>query len=117
MLEGGGDPAAALAEIAREPDPDTRGFTLALANQITGHPAEADKWISAHQSMDSRTEPYNLAELHAVRGENDLAFASLEQAYSRHDSDIVTLKMDLFLEKLRSDPRFNALLRKLKLPE
>jgi hypothetical protein len=67
--------------------------------------------------MESRTEPYNLAELHAVRGENDLAFASLEQAYNRHDGDIVTLKMDLFLEKLRSDPRFNALLRKLKLPE
>jgi tetratricopeptide (TPR) repeat protein len=117
MLERGGDPAAALAEIAREPDPDGRVFTLALANQMIGRPAEADKWIAAHGSAGSRTDAYNIALLHAVRGEADQAFASLELAYRQHDSGLVALKTDLYLKNIRTDPRYNALLRKLKLPE
>lgn len=117
MLQSGGDPSAALAEIAREPDPEGRAYAQALANQIVGRPAEAEKWIAAHQSPDSRTDLYNIAELHAVRGERDLAFALLERARSQHDSGIVALKMDPFMKNLRTDPRFNALLRRLKLPE
>jgi len=117
ILERGGDPAAALAEIANEPDADGRVFTRALANQMIGHPAEADKWIAAHSSAGSRTDAYNIALLHAVRGEADQAFASLELAYRQHDSGLVALKTDLYLKNIRTDPRYNALLRKLKLPE
>jgi hypothetical protein len=62
-------------------------------------------------------DAYSIAQLHAVRGEPDLAFKSLERAYDLHDGGLFDIKMDPFLKNVRADPRYGALLRKLKLPE
>jgi adenylate cyclase len=117
MLERGGDPVGALAEVARDPDADGGELMRALINQKMGHSAEADQWFAGHESAGSRKDAYFAAVLHAVRGEPDKAFASLERAYIVHDSLLVGLKTDYYLKNIRPDPRFKALLRKLKLPE
>jgi hypothetical protein len=59
---------------------------------------------------------YRVAMVHAWRGEDDSAFAWLERAYARHDLELRWLKNDVFLGKIRSDPRFGAFLRKMNLP-
>ena len=45
------------------------------------------------------------------------AFEWLERAYWQRDGGLAEIKADPTLKSLRTDPRFNALLRKLKLPE
>jgi serine/threonine-protein kinase len=60
---------------------------------------------------------YQIAEVHAFRGEDDLAFEWLERAYAQRDVLVTTIKGDRLMGGLVGDPRYKALLRKLKLPE
>ncbi|MEO5618200.1 MAG: hypothetical protein ABIS67_10545 [Candidatus Eisenbacteria bacterium] len=45
----------------------------------------------------------------------DAAFRWLEKAYENRDEDLTMLKVDPKLEPLRSEPRYHALVRRLKL--
>ena len=62
--------------------------------------------------------PLDMAGLHAFRGNKDRAFDWLERQY-RADSEVLTrwILHDPFLQPLRNDPRYQTLLRKLKLVE
>ena len=60
---------------------------------------------------------YQIADVYAWRRENDKAFEWLERAYQRHDGGLGYVTYDRYLVNLRSDPRYTALLRKLKLSE
>jgi len=53
---------------------------------------------------------------HAGLGEKDQAFEWLEKAYDEHDQGLSFLKVDPTLEPLRSDPRFQDLLRRMNFP-
>jgi hypothetical protein len=57
---------------------------------------------------------YNKACCHAVQGERDRAIESLEQAVSLGHSRIDLLRTDPDLTSLRSDPRFKALVERLR---
>ena len=59
--------------------------------------------------------PVRFAELHALLGENDLAFARLEEAYRTRVPGLASLKSDGGFVPLRSDPRFAEMVRRLKL--
>ena len=65
----------------------------------------------------SRTFAYQIAEIHAWRGERDQAFEWLDRAYAQRDGGLVYLTNDRLLASLHADSRFGALLRKMKLPE
>jgi len=55
-----------------------------------------------------------LATIHAGLGHKDKALAFLEKAYQENSLDLVwELKADLRLDTLRSEPRFQALLRQI----
>jgi DNA-binding winged helix-turn-helix (wHTH) protein/tetratricopeptide (TPR) repeat protein len=60
---------------------------------------------------------YSTARPYAALGEKDKAFSALERSYENNEIPIVLLKVDPRLDGLRSDPRFNDLLRKVGLPE
>ena len=53
---------------------------------------------------------------YAQLGDNGQAIAWLEKAYQERDSGLVYLKMDPRYDPLRSDPRFQDLLRRLHFP-
>ena len=57
----------------------------------------------------------SLAVLHAALGENALALDALERAFAGHDTQLIFLKDDPRWSGLRKEPRFAALMRKLKL--
>ncbi len=59
----------------------------------------------------------DIAVIEAGLGEKDQAFASLEKAYALRDSGIVFVKVDPLFDPLRTDPRFQELLRRIGLPE
>jgi tetratricopeptide (TPR) repeat protein len=58
---------------------------------------------------------YNLAAAYAVAGNKDAAFRELKTHYG--SPSLILFATDARFDSLRSDPRFEGLLRKLKLPE
>ena len=66
----------------------------------------------------SRTEyirPYLSAKIYSALGENDLAFEWLDRAFEEHDTSLVSVLTDESLRDLHQDPRFEELLKKMRL--
>ena len=59
---------------------------------------------------------YGLAIVYPHFGENDHAFKQLEQCYRDRAFEMLVLKSDRDLDPLRSDPRFQDLVRRVGLP-
>jgi len=59
---------------------------------------------------------YNVATAYAALGEKDEAFKWLEKAYEGRTGYMVYLRLDFRLDPLRSDPRFQDLLRRMNFP-
>jgi hypothetical protein len=58
---------------------------------------------------------YQIAYVYASRKDLDRAFYWLERAYQQHDGGLAELKIDPMFRNLGRDPRFKALLRKMRL--
>ena len=59
-----------------------------------------------------------IAAIYSGLGQNDKAFEFLEKAYQEKSPDIAYfIKADLRIDTLRSDPRFQGLLRRIGLPQ
>ncbi len=54
---------------------------------------------------------------YAQLGEKERAFEWLEKAFTEHDDDITYLKVNTSFNSLKSDPRFQDLLRRIGLPQ
>lgn len=82
-----------------------------------GRHAEADAQLSAATAKYADTQAMNFAESYARRDDKELPFKWPQRAYDNRDPGITLMSMDPMLRNLRGDPRFTALLRRLKLPE
>ncbi len=60
---------------------------------------------------------YALAVLAAIIGETEEAMTWLERAYEERDPTLLAAKTDPHMDPLRSDPRFQDLLRRIGFPE
>jgi TolB-like protein/Tfp pilus assembly protein PilF len=91
---------------------------LAHAYAATGKKAESEKTLRdlERKAKKSSASPYTMATIYAGPGENEKAFEFLEKAYSEKFLGLPSaLKSDLALDGLRSDPRFQNLLRRIGL--
>ena len=61
-------------------------------------------------------ENLNYAAIYAQLGQKEAAFAALDRAWEVRDTGLLGLKVNPFLDPLRSDPRYGALVRKVGLP-
>ena len=104
--------AVALSEGSLECLPDL-GYAFAKAGRTT----EALKVLSKLRGeSQKRHVPAGLfVTLYLGLGERDKAFESLERAYQEHDTHTVWLLIDPLSEPLRSDGRFQDLLKKIGL--
>jgi tetratricopeptide (TPR) repeat protein len=57
-----------------------------------------------------------VASFYAQLGENDQAFAFLEKAYQQRETDVIYLNSPIY-DPIRSDPRFQDLMRRIGLPQ
>ena len=62
-------------------------------------------------------DPSFVAGIYAGLGEKDKAIEWLTKAYEEHSLNICLLKVAPRFDPLRSDPRFQALLRRMNLPK
>ena len=115
LLQGKTD--AALREMQQETDEGWRLSGLPLVFHALGRRSESDAALAALTGKYARDSAYQIAEVHAFRGEVDLAFEWLERAYAQRDGGLAEIKCSRLMRGLVSDPRYKALLRKLKLPE
>jgi serine/threonine-protein kinase len=67
-------------------------------------------------AKDGEAAALQIAEVRAFRGEKDEAFAWLERAYALRDPGLTEMKGDPLLRGLEADPRYAALLKKMRLP-
>ena len=94
--------------------------SLAHAFAVIGRRAEAEKILHdlERKSKSGYVSPYRMATIYAGLGKRDKAFAFLERAYQERSLDISWhLKADLRIDNLRSDPRFQDLVRRVGYPQ
>ncbi len=91
---------------------------LGHAYAMAGKRAEAQKVLDELKARSKRSyvPPYNIAVVYTGLGEKDQALAWLEKAYQDRSFYLTWLKVDPELDSLRSDPRFQDLMRRVGLP-
>lgn len=109
-------PEEALALMKKDSAPHWRLYGSALAYHALGRRGEADAALMEMTETYGDDAAFQLAEIHAVRGELDAAFAWLERAYSHHDPGLQDLKVSEALVDLHDDPRWLRLVEKVGLP-
>lgn len=86
--------------------------------------ATADRRKDALQILDDLTtlskekyvSPYFFAGIHVGLGEDDRAIEYLEKSYEEHSHWLIYLHIDPSMDRMRSNPRFQDLLRRIGLP-
>jgi TolB-like protein/Flp pilus assembly protein TadD len=114
--EKGRYPEAISQFIKSGNGPDSLGH-LGNAYARAGRSAAARKTIAQLQEnvRKNGVGRYEIALVYAGLGEKQEAFSWLEQAYNTHDVGLLYLKIDPCLDSLRSDARFDDLVRRVGL--
>jgi len=104
--------------VAISPDDPLALTGLGYADAVTGRRAEAQKVLDqlTKLSKQNHVSAAYMAKIYAGLGEKDRAFEWLEKAYE--DRSIVSvglIKANPIFDPLRSDPRFQDLLRRMNL--
>jgi TolB-like protein/Flp pilus assembly protein TadD/predicted Ser/Thr protein kinase len=91
--------------------------SLGRAYALEGKVAEARKVLVELNdlSKDNWVPPYNFAVIYSALGDKDQAMASLEKAFEERSWYVTNLAVDPKVDNLRSDPRFQDLLRRMNL--
>ena len=76
----------------------------------------SDRALGELKDASAIVAAYQIAGVHAQRGEKDQAIAELDTALQSQSPNLEQLPTDPFLDPLRSDPRFEALSNKLNFP-
>jgi TolB-like protein/DNA-binding winged helix-turn-helix (wHTH) protein/Tfp pilus assembly protein PilF len=86
---------------------------------LAGNKAAADKILAQmlEQSKKRYVSPFYVSVVYAGLHENEKAMDWLEKAYEDRSNAIIFLKVDPDFDGLRSNPRFQVLLRRLTLQE
>lgn len=89
------------------------GYVLA----VSGRQTEARIAISELKERAARqyVPPYDIALIYAGLGDKDQAFEWFEKAYADHSTEMIYFKVEPMLSSLRSDPRYQDILVRMKL--
>jgi len=90
---------------------------IGLIYALTGKTAEAFQVVNElmEQSKHTYVSISRLAFIYFALGDNDKGFAWLEQAIEERDYLLIWIKVSPAYDKVRTDPRFRALLKKMNL--
>jgi adenylate cyclase len=96
--------------------------TLAMigyANALAGNRAEARQIIRQIESFSNEhfNHAIKLARINVALGEKEKAYEWLEDAFNQHEIDMPTLNADPRWAKIRQEPRFRELMRRVGMPE
>ena len=107
----------ALAEMHDETFVGWQMVGMVLANQALHRAQAATAGLARLEAEHSADMAMGIAEAYAFNGRKDQAFNWLEKAYAQKDIFLWAIKGDPFLKTLEGDPRYQAFLRKMNLPD
>ena len=110
-----GHSAEALAASRQISLEGYRWTVAAMAHHSQGEVAEARRLTADLIKKYGHSEPYAVARVLAWCGDTERAFEWLTRAYAAHDDRMESVKYDPLLSQLRTDPRYQALLRTMNL--
>jgi tetratricopeptide (TPR) repeat protein len=113
-----GSYSEAIAELSEALEPSEDPGVLAWlghAYATAGRRAEASKIIARLRTRPKMDYAYQMALIYAGLREKDQAFACLQKAFETHNGAMAVIKTEPMLDELRSDPRYEDLLRRMKL--
>jgi len=90
---------------------------LGAAYARVGEREKAQRILKQLETSKKYVSPAEMAILYGALGDKDAAFHSLEKAYAEHDLQLQYLKVDSAFDPIRSDPRFQDLMRRVGLPQ
>jgi TolB-like protein/Flp pilus assembly protein TadD len=109
--------AALQKSISSEINPHFEAI-IGYANARAGNRQEALKVITKLENTTGEyVPPTQIALIYGGLNEKDQAFALLERAFTERDSSLIDIYAAPYFEPLRSDARFQALLRRMNLPQ
>jgi serine/threonine-protein kinase len=111
LAQGRGDEA--LVEAMRDPDEGWGNWALAIIHHAAGRRAESDAALRVLVTTYAEDSAYQIAEVHAARGETSAAFEWLERAYAQRDTGLCFAQTSPLLRSLHSDPRWDAFMKKM----
>jgi serine/threonine-protein kinase len=112
-----GQTSQAKAEYeAIDPDDPLRPARLALLAAHTGDRAGTERLMAQLKQKYGAAVSYQYGEIYAQLGDRTQAFAEFDNAVQAKDAGLAYLKVDPFLDPIRGDPRYAALLRRLNFP-
>jgi len=85
---------------------------------VSGRQAQAVEALAQLERLSDRrfVTSYGIALVHAGLGQNDAAFASLNNAFDERSNWLVWLRLDPRWNGLRADPRFTQLVSRMRFP-
>jgi adenylate cyclase len=110
-----GEPQQAIAEGEKCTDEFWKAYCLAPSFWSNGRKPESDAMLKTLIEKYGETGAFQIAEIYAWRGEKKKAFEWLDRAYHQRDQGLIEIKSSFFVKSLKQDPRYEALLVKLKL--
>jgi len=76
----------------------------------------AERIIAQLRQQVGDAASYQYAQIHAQAGDVDHAFADLERGVRAKDTGLMQIRVDPFLDPIRGDPRYAALIKELNFP-
>jgi predicted Zn-dependent protease len=93
-----------------------RTWLYAVTYAAQGREKESEAALKELIAKYSTYAAFQVAEVYAFRNQPDEAFEWLDRAYAQRDSGLIGAKADPLLKSVQNDPRYSALLKKLKFP-
>ena len=92
---------------------------LAYAYAVAGNRKEAMKILHELKELSTReyVPAYSFARIYLGLGEHEKSLDLLEKAYEERNPYMVKLKVEPIFDPIRSDPRFQSLLRRMNFPD
>ena len=97
-------------------DDALRWLRLSVLIARSADHAEAERNLAQLKRQIGASSSYQYAQIRAQLGDTDPAFAELDNAVDAKDPGLILLKVDPFLDPIRGDPRYSALLKRLSFP-
>jgi tetratricopeptide (TPR) repeat protein len=90
------------------------GYAYAVAAQATK--ARAVLGQLDELAKETNVSPSQKAAIHVGLHQHDQAFELLDQAFDNRDTILAYLQVEPWFDGIRSDPRFDALVRRMRFP-
>ena len=88
---------------------------LGTGYAMAGMSGEAHRIVAQLQASQAEhyVLPYNIAKIYAAARDKDKSFEWLERAYQEGDPDLIELNSEPLFDRLRGEPKFSELMRRI----